>query len=665
LTGPGGTGRDTMSVFQRPERLNEIAMTTQMQNENVKTDSVPRNHAIRNVAIIAHVDHGKTTLVDNLLKQSGNFRSGELEKLEGGQHGLIMDSNPLERERGITILAKNCAVSYTAIDGSVYRVNILDTPGHADFGGEVERVLRMADGCCLLVDSSEGVMPQTKFVLAKALELGLRPVVIVNKIDRQDQRVQEVVNEVFDLLVELGAEELALDFPVIYCCGRDGWGSINWPIPDPRPTTLRDVFEAIVKYVPAPPADTNKPLQVLVTNIDYNEYVGRIGIGRVFSGRIRAGQQVCVIKRDGKQVLTKVGQLLQFTGLKRTEVESVEAGDLCAVVGLESVDIGDTIAAVEDPVQLPPVKVDEPTMTMMFKINDSPFAGQEGEFVTSRQIRERLYRELEKNVAMRIESGKTSDEFMVSGRGVLSLGILIETMRREGFELAVGKPEVIVKDIDGVKSEPIEELVIDTSNDTVGSVMELLGQRKAELKKMESRGAATTHLKFEIPSRALIGLRGKVLTATQGQAIMHHSFLRFDPISGEIPHRQLGVLISLETGAITTYALEQLADRGVMFVTPGDKVYTGQIVGEHNRDNDLTVNSTRLKQLTNFRAASKEATVVLKAARKLSLEAALEYIEDDELVELTPKNIRLRKKILDESMRRRSERQSKDREDAK
>ncbi len=623
---------------------------------------VPRNQGIRNVAIIAHVDHGKTTLVDNLLKQSGNFRAGELEKLEGGQHSLIMDSNPLERERGITILAKNCAVTYHARDGKDYRINILDTPGHADFGGEVERVLRMADGCCLLVDSSEGVMPQTKFVLGKALELGLVPIVIVNKIDRPDQRVQEVINEVFDLLVELGAEEIALDFPIVYCCGRDGWGTNEFPVPDPAPKTLRDVFEAIVKHVPAPPADTTKPLQLLITNIDYNEYVGRIGIGRVFNGVIKAGQQVCVMKRDGKQVITKPSQLLQFVGLKRVEVDSVDAGDLCAVVGLSSVDIGDTLADLENPVALPPVIVDEPTMTMLFKINDSPFAGQDGDYVTSRQIRERLYRELESNVAMRIEPGRTSDEFMVSGRGVLSLGILIETMRREGFEIQVGKPEVIIKQINGVAHEPIEELVVDTTTSTVGPVMELVGQRKGELKKMEHRGTTGSHLKFEIPSRALIGLRGKILTATQGEAIMHHSFLRFDPVSGEIPHRLQGVLISIETGAVTTYALRELAERGTMFVKPGDKVYGGQIVGEHNRDNDLTINATRLKHLDNMRATAKEATVVLKAPRQMSLESSLEYIEDDELVELTPKNIRIRKKMLDESGRRRADRGSKDKD---
>ncbi|MCE7972887.1 MAG: translational GTPase TypA [Leptolyngbya sp. PLA1] len=620
-----------------------------------------RNTGIRNVAIIAHVDHGKTTLVDNLLKQSGNFRAGELEKLEGGQHGLIMDSNPLERERGITILSKNCAINYHGLDGHDYRINIIDTPGHADFGGEVERVLRMADGCCLLVDSSEGVMPQTKFVLGKALEAGLRPIVVINKIDRQDQRVQDVVHEVFDLLVELGAEDYALDFPTVYAVGRDGWATRHWPLPDPKPTDLRDIFETIVREVPAPPADVEKPLQVLITNIDYSDYVGRIGIGRVFNGRIRSGQTVAVLKRDGARVNSKAGQLLRFEGLSRTEVDVVEAGDLVAIVGLDSVDIGDTIADPEQPMALPPVKVDEPTMTMLFRINDSPFAGQEGDYVTSRQIRERLDKELQRNVAMRVESGRTADEFMVSGRGVMSLGILIETMRREGFELSVGKPEVIIREINGVKCEPVEELVIDTPNDTVGSVMELVGGRKGEVKKLEPRGDTMTHLKFEIPSRSLIGMRSRVLTATQGQAIMHHSFLRFDPVSGEIPHRKAGVLISIETNPVTTYACELLADRGVLFVEPGDKVYAGQIVGEHCRDNDLTVNITRMKHLDNMRAASKDKTVVLKAPRRLSLEVALEYIEDDELVEVTPESIRLRKKLLSEADRRKAERADRDR----
>ena len=626
----------------------------------------PVNPLIRNVAIIAHVDHGKTTLVDNLLKQSGNFRSGELEKLEGGQHGLIMDSNPLERERGITILSKNCAVQYTALDGITYRINIIDTPGHADFGGEVERVLRMADGVCLLVDSFDGPMPQTKFVLTKALEAGLKPVVIVNKIDRPDGRPMDVMHEVFDLFVDLGAEELALDFPTVYCAGRDGWATNVWPLPEgsPKPKDLRDIFEAIIKHVPPPRAEIEKPLQVLITNLDYNDYVGRIGIGRIFSGKIKAGQQVAVLKRDGKRVNTKVAKLMQFEGLKRSEVNTIEAGDLCALIGLESVDIGDTVADPENAIALPPVTIDEPTMTMLFRINDSPFAGQEGSYVTSRQIRERLFKELERNVAMRVEQGRTADEFMVSGRGVLSLGILIENMRREGFELSVGKPEVIVREIDGVAHEPVEELVIDSPNSAVGSIMELVGGRKGELKKMEPRGNDLTHLKFEIPSRSLIGMRGRVLTATQGEGIMTHSFLKFAPISGEMSHRAMGVLISLESGAITTYALQQLADRGIMFAVPQEKVYAGQVIGEHNRDNDLVINVTRMKHLTNMRVSGKEATVVLKAPRKITLEYALEYIEDDELVEVTPGSIRIRKKVLDESMRKRSERQSRDKAEA-
>jgi GTP-binding protein len=620
---------------------------------------------VRNVAIIAHVDHGKTTLVDQLLKQSGMFREGELEKLEGGQHGLIMDSNPLERERGITILSKNCAVTYHAPDGTDYRINIIDTPGHADFGGEVERVLRMADGCLLVVDSYDGPMPQTKFVLGKALEAGLKPLVIINKVDRPDGRPEAVLNEVFDLLVELGADDHALDFPVVYASGRDGWASPAWPPKDGvKPTTVQPIYDAIIKHVPTPKDDPEAPLQVLVTTLDYNDYVGRIGIGRVFAGTIRPGQPVTVIKRDGKQVQTKVLKLQQFSGLKRVDSTGVSAGDLCAIIGLDSVDIGDTVADPANPVALPPVRVDEPTMTMLFKINDSPFAGEDGTYVTSRQIRERLDKELQTNVAMRVDSGKSADEFLVSGRGVLSLGILIENMRREGFELAVGKPEVIIKEIDGVPHEPVEELVIDVPNASLGGVMELVGSRKGEMKKMEPRGDTVTHLLFEIPSRALIGLRGRVLTATQGQAIMNHSFLRFSPVSGEVPHRQAGVLISIETNPVTTHACELLADRGVLFVEPGDKVYNGQIVGEHNRDNDLTVNITRLKHLTNMRAANKEQTVVLKAARKLSLEAAIEYIEDDELVEITPKSVRLRKKILEESMRKRSERQARDKMEA-
>lgn len=635
------------------------------------TAAVSTAAAIRNVAIIAHVDHGKTTLVDQLLKQSGMFRAGELEKLAGGQHDLIMDSNPLERERGITILSKNCAVNYHAVDGRDYRINIIDTPGHADFGGEVERVLRMADGCLLLVDALDGPMPQTKFVLTKALEAGLKPVVVVNKVDRPNSRPHQVVVEVFELLFELGADDHTLDFKTIFCSGRDGWAVTELHDNQPIPTSgdMRAVFETIIKEVPAPKDDAAAALQALITTLDYNDYVGRIGIGRVYAGTLRTGQQVAVLKRDGARVNSKIGKLMQFQGLKRTEVDEVSAGDLCAIVGLESVDIGDTIADPANPVALPPVTVDEPTMTMLFRINDSPFAGQEGKYVTSRQIKDRLNKELEKNVALRVRPGETSDQFIVSGRGVLHLGILLETMRREGFELSIGKPEVIIKEMPGpdgkvVPHEPVEELVIDVPNDSVGKVMELVGSRRAEMKKMEPRGANVTHLAFEIPSRALIGLRGRLLTATQGEAIMHHTFLRYAPVTGANEHRSQGVMIATETGAVTGHAVELVADRGVLFVVPGDKVYMGQVVGEHNRDNDLVINITRMKHLTNMRVSNKEQTVVLKAPRQMSLEEAIEYIEDDELVEITPGPIRLRKKILEESMRKKAERSLRDKERA-
>lgn len=626
--------------------------------------------SIRNVAIIAHVDHGKTSLVDKLLFQSGQFRSGELEKLQGGQHGLIMDSNPLERERGITIFSKNCAVQYIPQEGpdagKPVLINIIDTPGHADFGGEVERVLRMADGVLLLVDAFDGPMPQTRFVLSKALGFGLKPVVVVNKCDRPGARPGAVHNEVFDLLVELGAEEIAMDFPVVYASAREGWATTNQEEAIAgRQGDLRPLFEAIVKHVPAPKDDVSAPLQMLVTTLDYSDYVGRIGIGRVYAGSIKPGQQVCSIKmKDGSKVNSRIGKLYRFQGLGRMETEEVHAGDLCAVVGLESVDIGDTICDPASPNALPPVTVDEPTITMVFRINDSPFGGTEGDKVTSRQIRDRLDRECQTNVAMRIAMGRSADEFAVSGRGLLHLGILLETMRREGFELSVGKPEVIMKEIDGTLCEPIELLVVDVPPTSVGAVMELVGGRRGELKNMDQRSDTLTHLQFEIPSRGLIGLRSKILTATQGEGIMHHSFLKFAPAHGETIHRAQGVMIATDGGDVTTYSCEGLSDRGVLFVVPQDKVYAGQIIGEHNRDNDIPVNITRAKQLTNFRVSSKEATVVLKAARKLSLESALEYIEDDELVEITPKNIRLRKRILDEGARKRAERQERDREAA-
>ncbi|KAA0214937.1 MAG: translational GTPase TypA [Leptolyngbya sp. PLA3] len=620
--------------------------------------------SLRNVAIIAHVDHGKTSLVDQLLKQSGNFRAGELEKLAGGQHDLIMDSNPLERERGITILAKNCAVTYAAADGRAYRVNIIDTPGHADFGGEVERVVRMADGCLLVVDAYEGPMPQTRFVLGKALAEHLRPVVVINKCDRPDADPDRVVSEVLDLFIALGAEDDAiLDFPVIYASAKEGWASTVWP--PQGATDMRPVFEAIVHHVPHPNVYLELPLRMQVTTLDYSDYVGRIGIGRVFQGTICQGQPVAVIKHepDGSTSLRKarIVTLNGFSGLGRVPRDRVEAGDLCAVSGVENIDIGDTICDPEHPDPMDAVTIDEPTISMTFRVNDSPFAGREGEYVTSRQIKARLERELEHNVALRVEPGRGADEFVVSGRGVLHLGILLETMRREGFELAVGRPIVIERMIDGKRCEPVEEVVIDCPESAVGGVMQLVGERKGVLRKMESRSDGMAHSVFEMTSRALIGLRGRVLTATQGQAVMHHTFERFAPVSTEQIRRVNGVMISTESGQVTTYACEQLHDRGVLFVRPGDQVYSGQIVGEHNRDNDILANICRLKHLTNIRSANKEATVTLKSARVMSLEQALEYIEDDELVELTPRSIRLRKWILDEGSRRRAERSARDR----
>lgn len=616
--------------------------------------------SIRNVAIIAHVDHGKTTLVDQLLKQSGMFRAGELDKLAGGQHGLIMDSNPLERERGITILSKNCAIEYLATDGRRHRINIIDTPGHADFGGEVERVLRMADGCLLVVDAFDGPMPQTRYVLGKALELGLRPVVVVNKCDRPDARPQYAVNEVFSLLIDLDAEHVAEDFPVVFASARDGWASADFT---ERGSDMRPVFDAIVRHVPQPTNDETAPLQMLVTTLDYSEYVGRIGIGRVFAGVIKAGQQVTILEREGGKRNGRAAKLLRFSGLGRVETSQVEAGDLCAVVGLDNIDIGDTIADPNNPVALEGVTIDEPTLSMLFRINDSPFSGQDGDYVTSRQIKDRLDKELQSNVALRVESGRTADEFVVSGRGMLHLGILIENMRREGFELSIGKPIVITKEIDGAIHEPFERVMIEAPNTAVGSVMEMLGARRAELKNMDQRGEMT-RMEFIAPARGLIGLRGRLLTATQGEAILHHTFERYAPAGSAPPGRANGVLISTEGGQATAYSLEQLSDRGVMFVKPADPVYPGMIIGEHNRDNDLNVNISRAKHLTNIRSANKEATVTLKAPRQMSLEEALEYIEDDELVEVTPKSVRLRKRLLNEADRRRESRRDRDREAA-
>jgi GTP-binding protein len=605
--------------------------------------------AIRNVAIIAHVDHGKTTLVDGLLQQSGNFRVGELDKLAGGQHGLIMDSNPIERERGITIFSKNCAVDYTAMDGTEYKINIIDTPGHADFGGEVERVLQMADGVLLLVDALDGPMPQTRFVLQKALMNGLKPIVVVNKVDRPNARPNFVVDEVFDLLVSLEANDDALDFPIIYSSGREGWATLDL---DQKTDNLRCVFESIIKHVPAPKIDTEAPLQMLVTTLDYSDYVGRIAIGRVVKGTISAGENVSVISRAGKATRQKVLQLQGFKGLGKVPVETVDAGDICAVVGLDPVDIGDTIACIENPAALSSVAIDEPTLTMTFRVNNGPFAGAEGDYVTSRQIRERLEKELQSNVALRVEF--LGDEFQVSGRGLLHLGILLENMRREGFELCVGKPKVIFKEVDGVTLEPIELLTVDVPIESQSSVMALVGDRRAQLLKMDAKQGTTgfTHLEFTVPARGLIGLRSRMLTATQGQAIMHHTFHDYEEYRGDVPSRQMGVMISTETGRITAYALDGLYDRGFFFVKPGDQVYAGQVVGEHCKDSDIVCNPTRPKAMSNMRTTSKDEASRIRPARQMSLEMCLEYIQEDEMVEITPKSIRIRKIMLNESDRR-------------
>jgi GTP-binding protein len=599
---------------------------------------------IRNVAIIAHVDHGKTTLVDQMMRQSGLFRESEL------RGECILDSNDLERERGITILAKNIALT---LGGT--KVNIIDTPGHADFGGEVERVLKMADGCLLLVDAAEGPLPQTRFVLRKAFENQLRPIVVINKIDRSDARPQEVLNSVFDLFVELDADDATLDFPTIYAAGRQGIATTDLSAPA---KDLHALFDAILAHVPPPDVEPDKPLQLLVTTLDWSDYVGRIGIGKIAAGKIRKGQKIALMKHDGRRVDESVAQLYTFDRLGRIETNEVGAGDICAVVGLDKVDIGDTIADFDNPVALPPIKVDEPTLDMIFRINDSPFAGQDGQYVTSRQLRDRLMKELESNVALRvIASEEKRDEFHVSGRGLLHLGILIENMRREGFELSVGKPKVINKDANGQTMEPIEYLTVDVPNAHVGAVMELVGNRRAECVKLDSRGAAT-HIEFTIPARGLIGLRTRLMNSTAGTAIMHHNFYDYQPSRGSIPARLNGVLISTDTGRATPFALDNLQERGSLFIGGGEQVYEGQVVGEHCRDNDLPVNVCKEKKLTNMRAAGSDKSIILKPPRQMTLEQALEYIEEDELVEVTPKAIRLRKMFLKENDRKRYERKA-------
>lgn len=591
---------------------------------------------IRNIAIIAHVDHGKTTLVDKILHFTSQFRDNE----NTGE--LILDNIDLERERGITIVSKNVAVRYKDT-----KINIIDTPGHADFGGEVERVLKMADGVVLLVDAFEGPMPQTRFVTGKALALGIKPIVVVNKVDKENCRPDEVYEQVFDLFFNLGATEEQLDFPVLYGSSKQGWMSTDWKQPT---TDFTDLLEAIVSHIPAPKI-AEGTLQMQVTSLDYSTFVGRIAIGRVARGTIKEGQPVSLVKRDGKVVKSRVKELQTFEGLGRAKIAEVKAGDICAVVGIEGFEIGDTIADFENPEQLEVIHIDEPTMNMLFTINNSPFFGKEGKFVTSRHIHDRLQKELEKNLALRVVPTESPDAWLVYGRGILHLSVLIETMRREGYELQVGQPQVIVKEIDGVKCEPVEEMVVDVPAEVSGKVIELVTQRKGELLVMETKGEMQ-HLEFSIPSRGIIGLRNNILTATAGEAVMAHRLKGFEPWKGSIPGRSAGVLISLDTGTTTAYSIDKLQDRGRFFVDPGVDIYEGQILGEHIRDNDLTINVTKGKQLTNMRASGSDDNVRIAPAIKFSLEECMEYIQADEYIEVTPQSIRLRKIYLTENERK-------------
>lgn len=602
---------------------------------------------IRNVAIIAHVDHGKTTLVDAMLRQSGLFRDSQLQ----GQ--CILDSNDLERERGITILAKNIALTYTPPGSDkTTKINLIDTPGHADFGGEVERIVKLADGCLLLVDAFDGPMPQTKFVLRKAFEAGLHPIVVINKIDRPDARPEEVLHLCYDLFIDLGANDEQLDFPYIYASGKEGWATTD---PNVKGEDIQPIFDLILKHVPGPDVDIDGPLQMQVSSLQWSEYVGRIAVGKIRSGTINVGQNV-VLMKDGKNVNHQAEKLYEFDKLGKIEVKSASAGDVVAVVGLEDAEIGDTIASPDNPIALPRLQVEEPTLTMLFTINDSPLTGRDGgQFLTSRHLRERLYRELDSNVALRVEDGDSKEQFLVSGRGLLHLGVLIETMRREGYELSVGKPQVIYKEIEGEKCEPFEMLLVEVPSDRMGPVMEMAGARRGELVKIETRGTQT-QIEFIIPSRGLIGLRTRLLNATGGEVIMHHVFHEYRPVKGDVPRRSNGVMIANQAGKAVAFALDGLQERGEMFVSPGDELYEGMIVAEHCRDNDLTVNPCKEKKLTNMRASGSDKAIILKPAREMSLEIALEYIEEDELVEVTPKTIRLRKKALTEEARKRATR---------
>ena len=590
----------------------------------------------RNIAIIAHVDHGKTTLVDGMLRQTHTFREGaELQE-------RVMDSNALERERGITILSKNTAVMYNDV-----KINVVDTPGHADFGGEVERVLGMVDGALLLVDAAEGPMPQTRFVLKKALELGLRPIVIINKIDRKDARVVEVVNLTFDLMADLGATDAQLDFPILYAVAREGRAFLHMDKPQ---DDLHELFDAILKYVPPPKVELDQPFQMLVTNLDYSDYLGRIALGRVTRGRVRRGEYVMLMHKDGTQTKAKVTQTFTHLGLNRLEVPEVQAGDIVALAGLEDVGVGETVADFAEPEALPILTVDEPTVTMNFSPNTSPFVGREGKYVTSRHLRDRLFKEAQTNVSLRVEELRP-DEFKVSGRGELHLSILIETIRREGYEFQVSPPQVITRDVDGVMSEPYEHLVIDVPEQFVGGVMETLGSRKGEMANLEPLGSRT-RLEFKIPARSLFGFRTQFLSMTQGEGIMNHVFDGYAPWAGEMRTRTNGSLVAMEQGISFAYSIFKLQDRGDFFISPGAEVYVGMIVGANSRPGDLNINVTKNKKLTNMRTTSSDESLSLTPARRLTLEEALEYIVEDEFVEVTPKSLRLRKRILEPNQRK-------------
>lgn len=594
---------------------------------------------IRNVAIIAHVDHGKTTLVDKMLRQGGAFKPHEslVER--------VMDSNELEREKGITILAKNTSIHYRD-----YLINIVDTPGHADFSGEVERILKMVDGVLLLVDASEGPMPQTKFVLRKSLELQLRPIVVINKIDRSETRPMKVLDEVFDLFVELSATDEQLDFPYVFTSAKTGIAKLSL---EEEGADLTPLFETIIGRIPPPPGNEEAPLQMLVTTLEYDNFLGRLALGRISQGQIQTGEIVALINKDGGIERGKATKLLGFEGLRKVERTLARAGEIVFVAGFPDINIGETIADADDPRPLPPLSIGEPTISMHFMVNTSPFVGREGKYVTSRNLRERLMKELRTNVALKVEDTQDTDVFKVSGRGELHLAILIETMRREGFELAVSRPEVIFKEIGGERFEPVERLTLDTQDEFLGVVMERLGPRKAEMKNMVHSGTGSVRLEFDIPDRGLIGYRNEFLTDTRGTGILNHVFLEYQPYKGEIPSRNRGVLISMEEGEAVAYTLDNIQQRGTLFIEPGIPIYEGMIVGEHSRSNDLTVNPCKKKHLTNMRSSNAEEAIVLTPPRKLSLEQAIEFIADDELVEVTPESIRLRKRYLTDNERRR------------